>query len=771
MTIEKHQLKFMPMNDPLFDSICNKEILYSAWLRVKEKDTAGGIDFQSVQEYAVTIDRNLEGLISQLQTGTYIQQPYREIYIPKNETEKRRLGLLTVNDKIVQTAVAMVLTPIIERGFLKVSYAYRSNKGPVKAINQVRHLITNERYAWLASCDIDNFFDTIPHDALFGKLSSYLRSPSMSELIRMFVKMGRVNKHYQWKDSRKGIPQGGVVSPLLANFYLYPLDKLMVDKGYGFVRYADDFVIFGHTEEEAQKALAEATEVITHQLGLALNEEGKVIPVKDGFEFLGIFFNEGQIDLSEKKWKRLITKMAEAAGTGQGILSNKLKETIQGISNFYGKLVPQVKLECLDDELISILRLRWDAINEGKRKGSFFAQLQTLQLFAQEHIINKTTYLRKQCNEPETDSGKKKKKRKEKTLKSREAVLSRKHEYQKLEASGFDLAITQAGLVLGKKDKMVTVRQHGQVIKEVPLINLKNISVLSDGISISSNLVKSCTENKISIDFLGKDGMPYALIVSPSFFDADIGVAQLEAYDNGKGFMMIRQFVYGKINNQANLLKYYGKYYLKRHEAFREAFPAFLEKMDRLAETSLTLKHDNLDEFRQKMFAIEGQASALYWEIVEILIQSKTSFQGRKHQGATDLFNSMLNYGYGMLYARVTESIIRAHLNPCLSYLHKPEGNRPSLVFDLIEEFRQQAVDRVVIALVMKNKNLNVENGLLDDKTRKIVAQKVIDRINTIETFRNREMHFYEIIQAQACALANYLTGSVRTYKPYMPKW
>jgi len=93
------------------------------------------------------------------------------------------------------------------------------------------------------------------------------------------------------------------------------------------------------------------------------------------------------------------------------------------------------------------------------------------------------------------------------------------------------------------------------------------------------------------------------------------------------------------------------------------------------------------------------------------------------------------------------------------------------LVSDLIEEFRQQGVDKVIIALVMKNKNLKVENGLLDDKTRKLVAQKVIDRMNAMEVFRNKEMRFYEIIQTQAVALANYLDGKAKTYKPYMPKW
>ena len=399
--------------------------------------------------------------------------------------------------------------------------------------------------------------------------------------------------------------------------------------------------------------------------------------------------------------------------------------------------------------------------------------MQTIELFAKAHNINKTEYLRNQFGLVFNSQKQQKKEKsgKTKTIKSREAVLSRKHEYQKLESSGFDLAITQTGLFLGKKDKMVAVHFHGSLVKEIPFVNLKNISVLCDGVSFSSNLVKACAENKISIDFFGKDGMPYSLLLPLSFFSAELGTAQLEAYHNSKGFNMIRMFVYGKINNQTNLIKYYGKYYMKRNIAFKTSFPVYVDTMEKYAESCLHLENKNMDEFRLKMFAIEGQASARYWEMVELLIQSKSGFKGRERQGASDPVNCMLNYGYGMLYARVTEAIIRARLNPCLSYLHKPEGSRPSLVFDLIEEFRQQAVDRVIIALVIKNKNLKIENGLLDDATRKLVAKKVIDRINAMEKFRKREMRFYEIIQWQATALANYLTNTAKTYKPYMPKW
>ncbi|OJX90108.1 MAG: CRISPR-associated endonuclease Cas1 [Paludibacter sp. 47-17] len=755
------------MNDPLFETLCRKQTLYTAWLKVKEKNTVGGIDQKTVEDYARNVDQYLEELSQKLIAGTYIQQPYREVFIPKKENEKRRLGLLTVNDKVVQTAVSQIITPIFEKSFLPVSYAYRENKSAVKAIRQVQHLVKIEHYTWLASCDIDNFFDNIPHAPLFGRLNAFLKSPGITELMKMFVMMGSVNYRKQWKNTVKGIPQGSVVSPILANFYLYQLDKLMMDKKYGFVRYADDFIILGKTEAQANEALNDVVQVITKQLSLTLNEGSAVVPVSDGFDFLGIHFKDGNIDLSETKFNRLREKLHDAAETGQGFISSKLTETIQGIANFYGKLVSQEKLNKLDIEIIKLLKKRWIRLNPNQTN-HLPNQLQTIMLLAEANVLNKTAFLHQYWGIKEKSKDKTKTK---KSIQSREAVLSRKHEYRKLESSGFDLAITQPGFFLGKKDHDVTVKYQGKLIREIPFINLKNITILCDGVTLSSNLIKSCAENKISIDFLGDNGAAYAIIVNPTFVNADIGIAQLQAYTDHKSFYLIRKFVTGKINNQLNLIKYYGKYYLSKNQELKTLFPDFSHKMKKLCADVENINPQSLDEYRLKLFAVEGQASSAYWDMVKVLIANKMIFNGRERQGARDLVNCMLNYGYGILYARITEAILKTGLNPCLSYLHKPDGNRLSLVFDLIEEFRQQAVDRVVIALIMKNKNLRELNGILDDYTRKTLSQKVIDRMNNFELFRKKECRFFEIMFLQARALVNFLTDNTKEYKPYNPKW
>lgn len=761
------------MSDILFQRLCTIEALYRAWQHIKEKNTSGGIDKKTVDDYAVGIDNNLANLLNSLVEGKYVQQPYKEIFIDKNASEKRRLGLLTVNDKIVQTAVSQTITPIFEQHFLKVSYGYRVHLGPVKAIHKVNHLITQEKYSWVAFCDIDNFFDTIPHDLLFKRVTSFLNSPGIIELLKMFVKMGRVNKHMSWKDSKCGVPQGGVVSPILANFYLHPLDKLMVDNNYGFVRYADDFVILGKSETEAKSALSKAIEFITNHLQLTLNTGSEVIPVTDGFEFLGILFKDKQLSMSEAKYNRLVAKLNSASHIGNEFITKKLRDVMHGIRIFYCKLVPQEILSNLDDQLINILNTRIAELHVGKnRQRELINQIRQLEFFCNKHNFQRADYVKKMfIDNINTKSPIKTKKPNLTPIKSDKAVTKRKQEYQKIESEGFDLVLSTQGLFVGRRENRLIVKKKGIIIQEVKLINLKNITILSDGISFSSNVIEACAEYKVSIDFLKRDGLPYAMVHSPVFFEAKTGIGQLEAYKNEKCYHLVKKFVWGKIINQSNLVKYYGKYYQKRNTDFSKEFKQTIDSLKKYSISALNLNRADLDTFRQSMFGIEGQASLCYWEAMSHIVNIHIPFATRQRQGATDLVNCMLNYGYGILYSRVSEAIIRARLNPNLSYLHKPENNRPSLVYDLIEEFRQQTVDRVIFAIITKCKNLNVTDGQLDERTKKFVATKIIERLNTVEIFRRREMRLFEIINFQACSVALYLEGEINIYKPYIKKW
>lgn len=210
----------------LYNKVCGLENLVSAWNKVKEKGAAGGIDQISIEVFEKDLDTNLKNLSELLSIHRYIPEPYKEIKTSKGKDEYRYLSLPTIRDKIVQQAIKDVIEPIFEREFLDVSYGYRPNKGPVKAINRVSHLMVNEKRSWVTICDIDNYFDEIHHDILFSLLAERIKDDELLSLIRLGIKMGKVDKKLRWRDRVRGIPQGSIISPLLSNLYLHPHQML-----------------------------------------------------------------------------------------------------------------------------------------------------------------------------------------------------------------------------------------------------------------------------------------------------------------------------------------------------------------------------------------------------------------------------------------------------------------------------------------------------------------------------------------------------------------
>jgi CRISPR-associated endonuclease Cas1 len=549
----------------------------------------------------------------------------------------------------------------------------------------------------------------------------------------------------------------------------------MVDSQCGYVRYADDFIVLCHTEEEAIEVQRKVVALLADQLKLTLNEGTAVVSAYAGFEFLGIFFKDGLIGLSNKKKDRLLEKMREASQLGKELVTEKLKETVKGIAQFYGKLLPESTLEELDKSLLEVIAARFESFRGKNLRMVNPTKIVSDQLsfISKSYNLHKTDWIR-EAFQIEKSASLKNGGGKVKTavlFNSHNAVIKRKHEYQKLEASGFDLVLSQSGLMLGKRENSVIVKRNDVLLEEVPVSNLKNITLLSNGICLSTNVIQLCAENNVSIDMLRYNGMPYAMLLTEDYPDSEIGVAQLKAYENNKGCQLIKGFLIGKISNQMNMIKYFGKYYKAKHDLFNVCYEPTLAKMMLYKESIKKLNDDDLDSLRQKAFAFEGLASSLYWDMVKHLISKKTHFEGRTKVNSKDLFNCLLNYGYGILYARIAEALSHARLNLSLSYLHKPERNRPSLVYDLIEEFRQQAVDRVVIAMIIKHKGLACVDGLLEDKTKALLVRKVIGRLNEVENFRGKELRLFEIIQTQAHAVSKFLTEESPRYKPYIKKW
>lgn len=244
----------------------------------------------------------------------------------------------------------------------------------------------------------------------------------------------------------------------------------------------------------------------------------------------------------------------------------------------------------------------------------------------------------------------------------------------------------------------------------------------------------------------------------------------MQAFNNGKAKELAAIFVEAKIRNQLNLMKYFHKYRKEVDEEFAKIFTEEEQRIEQyLAELDALPENMPLEEVRGKLLAIEGRAGSSYWRLVRELVKDEVEFKRREHRGATDLFNCLLNYGYGILYSRIWGAVLRAGLNPMISFLHVEQPG--SLVFDLIEEFRPQAVDRVIISMIGRGERLKMGGSFLDKKTRKHLLKNILERLNIPFQFRDRERTLTQVINFQARSLVQFLQGKKSRYWPFIAKW
>jgi RNA-directed DNA polymerase len=281
----------------LVDKVYAERNLRAAFEKVKANRGAPGIDHQTIEMFERDLEANLEKLAQALKDGMYRPKEVKREWIPKpGSQDKRPLGIPTVRDRIVQTALRAVLEPIFERTFQEHSYGFRPRRSCKDALRRVDRLL-NEGYTWIVDADLKSYFDTIPHQPLMQRVREQVADGRVLELIELFLKQGVLDGLDSYTPEN-GTPQGAVISPLLSNIYLNPLDQLMAREGFEMVRYADDFVILCRSEEAARAAL-QRVEEWTAQAGLKLHpEKTRIVHVErddqpgsgDGFDFLGYRF-------------------------------------------------------------------------------------------------------------------------------------------------------------------------------------------------------------------------------------------------------------------------------------------------------------------------------------------------------------------------------------------------------------------------------------------------------------------------------------------------
>jgi CRISPR-associated protein Cas1 len=336
-----------------------------------------------------------------------------------------------------------------------------------------------------------------------------------------------------------------------------------------------------------------------------------------------------------------------------------------------------------------------------------------------------------------------------------------------------ELIVEGKGTFVGKHQGRLRVTRNQQMVTEVPLIHLQQVIILDTGVGVSSDVVRTCSEEGIPLHFLDGRGNAIASLYSAGLTGTVLTRrAQLLAYETIIGVQVAKAFVRGKIENQANFLRYMAKYRKDTEPTlYEELMLVALELGDHLHELD-ALQTGQVETLREQLLSVEGRAAQRYWRCIGAIIPPDLAWPGRETRGATDAFNSALNYGYGILYMQVEQALVLAGLDPYGGFLHADRPGKPSLVLDLIEEFRQVVVDRTVVGLVNKQVPLKQDDEhRLDETTRKKLAEKVLERLESSERYEKKRQALRFILQSQARHLALFLRSEREHYEPFIAGW
>lgn len=323
--------------------------LYEAFRAVRSNRGAAGIDKVSIQMFEDNLLDNLLRLKSDLKSGRYFPHPLRRKYIGKGDGRSRPLGIPAVRDRIAQETVRRLLEPIFEPQFHEHSYGFRPGRNCQQAVQQVLNYYDQD-HRWVVDADIKGFFDSIPHEIIEDFVSAEVADGNILDLLHKFLRSG-VMEDGEVVPTRKGTPQGGVISPLLANIVLDYLDQHLDDAGFKFVRYADDFVILCRNHTEAERALSKARNIIMKDLDMKLNQQKtSIVQFKNGFDFLGFHISSWSVKMREKaveKFKSNVKELTPRSRNLEQDVIEELNRVIRGTMNYFStpfsSILKQVK--------------------------------------------------------------------------------------------------------------------------------------------------------------------------------------------------------------------------------------------------------------------------------------------------------------------------------------------------------------------------------------------------------------------------------------------
>lgn len=323
----------------LYDKVISPSNLLDAYQKVRRNKGAGGVDGVTLESFEERAEEHLAFAQEKLQQKRYRARPVRRVYIPKPNGKKRPLGIPAILDRIVQQALLNWLGPIYDATFSEVSYGFRTGRNALDAIETVKSYL-DRGYRYVVEVDIEKYFDSVDQSLLMKKLEEEVTDSSVLNLIKDFLQAG-VMEEGRWSATDEGTPQGGVISPLLANVYLNSFDHLITEKGYKLIRYADDFVILCGTKEEAEQVMQEVVRYLEGELHLRTNKEkSRIVDFRrESFEFLGYVFYGRFLRPKERKLAELKDEIRRLTRRQQPVplpqIIERLNSTLRGWSGYF----------------------------------------------------------------------------------------------------------------------------------------------------------------------------------------------------------------------------------------------------------------------------------------------------------------------------------------------------------------------------------------------------------------------------------------------------
>jgi CRISPR-associated protein Cas1 len=672
--------------------------LRTAWERVEQNNGQAGVDGVTVEQFASQRTLRIGELQNAVVNGSYKPQPLLRVWLPREGRAARPLGIPTVADRLLQTAVAQTINSLLEAEFEDCSFAYRQGRSVRMAVERIG-MLQRQGFQWVVEADIERFFDCIPHKRLLAELQTVVADTELVTLVASWLQTP-VNDAGKLLPTTIGVPQGSPISPLLANLYLDHLDDALLDENLALVRYADDFIVLTKNRERAEDAI-ELTHSVLQELELKLNPlKTRVVNFETGFNFLGWNFvrslavpAKAQHDTATKtveQVNKLDTNSATQAQTPEHSLSFKPKAKNSKIGGelqaaFLEAFAEQPLWRPAEEKIETVPQAESEPLHE------------PIPELVPEPIVTTET-------EPN-------------------APLLPPPSLQRT------LYLIDPAASLCTENRHLLVRKDTEVVLDLPAVNVDQVMLFGRNHVTPAALV-CCAQHGIPVAYLSRMGKFYGRFEPASQDSSRLQAAQFAQHTSGLlDLPLAREFVRGKLSNSMMLLHRYARHRTAEQNRYNDSMATLRSLVLRLKTST------SLEELR----GFEGAGAAAYFAVWRSWLIKDWHFGARQQQDGADPINSLLDFGYSLLYQSVAGLLQARGLSPWIGHLHRPSSGHMALASDVMEEFRALAVDSVVMNACL-NRRIKKEDFILQEKSYTLRPEPARWFVREIEMRLNSEM-------------------------------